>query len=500
MNKFKVNKKMKIYFSIITLILVLSFTVKAQENIKILTFEDVINIAHKQSPDGLVAKNKYLGSYWKYRSYKAFYMPMLTLDGTIPNINRSISKITLADGTEVFQSQRSANYSMQMSLSKTVGITGGQLFMNSGIQRLDIFNGTTITSYLSTPVTVGYRQPIFNYNPYRWERKIEPKLYDEAKQVYVEDREQLSMKAANMFFDLLDAQIRANIARLNQSNNDTLYKIAQGRYNLGKIAENELLQLELSLLNSDLQVEQTRNDVEVNHFKLKSFLGMRGDEKIELVIPKPMPEYKIDVTKAIAEARSNSSEIISYQRRLLEAQSMVNKAKLENRFNANLFALYGLTQSATEFTDAYKNPQNQQQLSLGIQIPILDWGLAKAKIKMAQSNEELIITQVAQQKIDFDQHILIKVMQFNMQYHQLKIASKADTIGEKRFEVTKARYMIGKVDITELNIAMTEKDRATQDYIAAMRSFWNSYYEMRKLTLFDFVENKPLGVDFDSLR
>ena len=80
------------------------------------------------------------------------------------------------------------------------------------------------------------------------------------------------------------------------------------------------------------------------------------------------------------------------------------------------------------------------------------------------------------------------------------IASKADTIGAKRFEVTKARYMIGKVDITELNIAMTEKDRATQDYIAALRSFWNTYYEIRKLTLFDFVANKQLNVDFDNLK
>ncbi|MFZ4398765.1 MAG: TolC family protein [Bacteroidales bacterium] len=492
---------MKIYVSILTMIFFLSFSAKAQDNIKILKYEDVINIANQQSPDGLVAKNKYLGSYWKYRSYKASYMPMLTFDGTLPNINRKISKIPMEDGSEVFKEQRSAEYSMQMSLSKIIGFTGGQLFINSGIERLDLYNTTTMTStsYLSTPISVGYRQPIFNYNPYRWERKIEPILFDEAKQTYLEDREQLSIKASNLYFDLLDAQIRENIAGINQANNDTLYKIAQGRYNLGKIAENELLQLELSLLNSNLQVEQTRNDVEVNHFKLKSFLGMKGDEKIELIIPTRMPDYKVDAAKAIAEARNNSSEAKSYQRRLLEAQSSVNKAKMENRFNANLYALYGLTQSAIEFNDAYKNPQDQQQLSLGLQIPILDWGQARAKIKMAQSNEELINTQVAQQKIDFDQQILIKVMQFNMQYHQLVIAAKADTIGEKRFAVTKARYMIGKVDITELNIAMTEKDRATQDYIAALRSFWNSYYEIRKLTLFDFVQNKPLSVDFDNL-
>ncbi|MCX6232385.1 MAG: TolC family protein [Bacteroidetes bacterium] len=490
---------MKIFFLIISFSFILGISANAQETIKILTYEDVINIAKNQSPDGLVAKNKYLGSYWKYRSYKASYMPMLSLDATLPNINRSISKIPLADGSQTFIEQRSTDYTMKLSLSKTIGLTGGQLFINSGIERLDVYRDSTITSFLSNPITIGFRQPLFNYNPYRWERKIEPILYDEARQQYLEDQEELSIKATNLYFDLLDAQIRANIAKINQANNDTLYKIAQGRYNLGKIAENELLQLELSLLNSNLQVEQTRNDVEVTHFKLKSFLGMRGDEKVELQIPKKVFDFKIDASKAIAEARSNNSESISYQRKLLEAKSAVNKAKLENRFNANIYALYGLTQSAIQFAEVYKNPLDQQQLSLGIQIPILDWGLARAKIKMAKSNEELINTQVSQQKIDFDQQILIKVMQFNMQYSQLKIAAKADTIGEKRFNVTKARYMIGKVDITELNIAMTEKDRATQDYIAALRSFWNTYYEIRRLTLYDFVANKLLNVDFDSL-
>lgn len=471
-----------------------------QEKTKFFSFETIINMAKSQSPDGLVAKNKYLGSYWQYRSYKAAYYPMLTLDATLPNINRSITKIPLSDGREIFQEQRSTDYSMKMSLSKTIGLTGGQLFINSGLERLDVFKDSTLTSYLSNPITVGYRQPIFNYNPHRWERKIEPIKYDEAKQTYLEDIEQLSIKASNLFFDLLDAQIRARIAKINQANNDTLYKIAQGRYNLGKIAENELLQLELSLLNSNLQLEQTKNDVEVNLFRLKSFLGIKDNEKIDLLIPQQFPNFKIDASKAIAEARNNNSEALSFERKLLEARSSVSRAKMENRFNANLYALYGLTQSAVEFANVYKNPQDQQQLSLGLQIPILDWGLAKAKIKVAESNEELINTQVAQQKIDFDQQVLIKAMQFNMQYNQLMIAAKADTIGAKRFEVTKARYMIGKVEITELNIAMAEKDRATQDYIAALRSFWTTYYEMRKLTLYDFVENKQLKVDFESLK
>jgi len=488
---------------LLILMLILStsiFTSQAQSITNTLALEDVIKIAKKQSPDGLVAINKFKSSYWQYRTYKAGFMPMLSFNATMPNINRSISKIINSDGSQSFVETKSTDYSMKMSLTKTIGLTGGQIFINSGLERLDVFSTTKTTSFLSNPVTIGFSQPLFSYNSYRWLNKTQPMLYDEAKQQYLEDVELLSEKATNLFFDLLDAQIRARIAKINQANNDTLYKIAKGRYNLGKIAENELLQLELSLLNSNLQLEQTRNDVEVALFKLKSFLGIKNNEKIELEIPQQIMDLKIDIDKAVTEARSNRTDAITFERKLIEAKSNVNRARTENRFNANIYALYGLTQSADNYSAVYKSPLDQQQISLGLQVPILDWGLAKAKIKVAESNQELVNTQIAQQKIDFDQEIMVKALQFNMQYSQLLIAAKADTIGEKRFNVTKERYMIGKLGITDLNIAMTEKDQASKDYLSALRAFWNNYFEMRRLTLYDFIQDIKIDVDFEAMK
>ena len=58
------------------------------------------------------------------------------------------------------------------------------------------------------------------------------------------------------------AQISLEIAQKNLANNDTIYKIGQGRYNLGRIAENELLDLELNVMNSRQQVAQALVDLE----------------------------------------------------------------------------------------------------------------------------------------------------------------------------------------------------------------------------------------------
>jgi hypothetical protein len=47
--------------------------------------------------------------------------------------------------------------------------------------------------------------------------------------------------------------------------------------------------------------------------------------------------------------------------------------------------------------------------------------------------------------------------------------------------------LIGKIDITNLNIALTEKDNAKRSYLEALRTYWSSYFNLRRLTLFDFA-------------
>jgi outer membrane protein TolC len=75
---------------------------------------------------------------------------------------------------------------------------------------------------------------------------------------------------------------------------------------------------------------------------------------------------------------------------------------------------------------------------------------------------------------------------------QIEITKKADEVAFERYNVAQNRYLIGKIDITNLNIALREKDDAKRSYLAALKSFWTAYYELRRLTLFDFAEQKYL--------
>jgi outer membrane protein TolC len=466
-----------------------------------LSLRDAIKIAREQSPDALTSKQQFRASYWQFRSFKAAYLPSLVLTGTLPNFNRSIEQVSLAEGEALLERQY-IDWSVNASIRQRIGITGGDIFVQSGLRRLDNFltdPDTTITQHLSTPINIGYSQPIFQFNAYKWERRIEPMRYEEAKKAYLEDMENVSITATNFFFNLLLAQISVKIAEINLANYDTLYKIAQGRYNLGKIAENDLLQLELQFLRASAAVENARLDEENRMFRLKSYLRIKDDIPLELIPPSSIRPFMVPFDKAISEARANRSDALAFNRREIEAERDLNQAKMDGRFDAELFAVFGLTQSSVDLDQVYTNPLDQQQLQVGLTLPILDWGVARGRIKIAESNQEIVRTAIEQEQIDFDQEVFLLVAQFNMQYDQVVIAAKTDTVAQKGYDITKARYLIGKISITDLNIAQAESDQSKSNYINALWTYWRNYYNLRRLTLFDFEYNMQIAVDHREL-
>jgi len=485
--------------SLIILLIISSFSVSAQENTRWLSLQDVIEIAKKQSPDALMAKHRFRSSFWGYKIFKAEYLPTLILNGTLPSLDKGIRRQEIGGEINYFTYNTSQEM-LNLSLNQKVGITGGTLSVYSNLSRTQDHNNDA-SSYFANPINIQYTQPLFQYNDYKWAKKIEPLKYLEAKSRYLEDVEQVSITAVNHFFNLLLANIEKKIAYKNRSNYDTLYHIALGRFNLGKIAENELLQLELNLLRAKSSIEIAELELGNSIFMLKSFLRIKDNENISLIPPLNTLHFDVPAQKAIDEAKKNSSTGLDFEKRLLQAASEMNYARLNNRFDANLSANYGLNQEGPHLADAYKLPIERQKLSLGITVPIFDWGVSKGRMKIAESKQDMVITAVEQERIDFVQNIYLKVVQFNMQKSQLFIAAKSDTVAQKRYNITQQRYLIGKInDVLELNSAQIDSDRSQKEFSRALQTYWKSYFELRKRTLYDFEKDRIILFDINEIQ
>jgi outer membrane protein len=484
------------YFNIIISALFVFFLMQISPVLaqKKMSLNDVLELAQKNSPQAKIATTTFKNRFWSYQTFKTNYLPQLRFNATVPDLARSYSRITLNDGTDAFRLRTLSNSNASLSLTQAVGLTGGTIFLNSDLQRIDIFGNPKTISYLSTPVSIGIMQPVFGFNALKWDKRIEPLRYDEAKRIMNEELEGVSIRATELFFSLLVAQMDFLIQQKNVANNDTLYKISKGRYNLGKIAENDLLQMELNAMNASNNLAQAELDVELRTLQLKTFLNMKGDELITLIEPGDLPGVIIDEGKALAEAGANRSQILSFQRQKLEAERNVAEA-LGQRYGINIRGSYGLTQTGSDIASSYRSPFEQQNLAVQVNIPLVDWGRNRAMVETAKANRELTEATVTQAENSFKQDVVLAVRQVNMYRRKVALAAKADTVAQKRYDITVKRYLIGKIDITDLNIAIQEKDRARQDYFRALGDFWNSWLELRRKTLFDFEKNKSIAYE-----
>lgn len=484
----------------IAVLLFSSIKTNAQE-IKKLTFDEVIKLSEEQSPNALIAKHRFRASYWTYRTFVAQYRPSLILTGTTPDYINAFDKVwNSTSGTYDYSATNTLSNIGSLALSQNIGLTGGTVALNSDLTIFrDYLNPVNPKQYITIPLSVGLTQPLFRYNPLKWQKKTEPLKYQAARKTFLLNIEQVHQQAVMNFFSLAQAQINKQIAEMNYSNADTLYRIAKGRYQLGTIAEDELLQMQLSWLNSETARKQADMNLRDREIRLRSFLGFNDNVRLELIIPDEIPALQVSTQEVFDLAMANNPEILNQQLTILTAQSNVAQAKAERGLNANLTASYGLRDRDPILDKAYQSPNKQQIVRVGFTLPILDWGLGKGKFKLAQSSLELAQVQSKQAIVDFQQNLYLDVEQFNLQKNQVEIAAKSDTVAMKRYEVTKQRFLIGKIAVLDLNDADSRKDQNKRAYLQSLQDYWNYFYNIRSLTLYDFILKKPIETDYEKL-
>lgn len=457
-----------------------------------MSITDIIERSQSQSPDFKIAETRRENRYWQYRNFKSNYNPQVRLISNNAGAlyNNSYSPILQPDGSIKYLQVNQFNPGVNFALQQPVQWTGGTVsvnsiynYFNNYVDNTSQWNGSTFNIRLS--------QPIFSYNQYKWDKRIQPIRYEESKRDYAEAMEAIARDAVDNFFNVLQAQIDEQIALYNLANNDTIYKIEQGRYNIGTTSLDKLLQVELQLLRSRQEVAQAQLNLQTSSLELRTYIGLRTGESFDLKLPDEIPVIVVNEESAIRYAKETRSAFIAFERRKAEAEASVAQAKSQ-RYNVDITGGFGLNSVGANLNDLYQDPARQQFINVTFNIPLIDWGRRKSMMQSAYANKRLTDYLIAQDEVTFEQTILTQVRQFEMLKLQIEITKKADEVAFERYNVAQNRYLIGKIDITNLNIALNEKDDAKRSYIVALKSFWTAYFELRRLTLYDFASQKYL--------
>ena len=456
-----------------------------------LTLADVIDLTQRQSVAARQAATGREVAYWQWRRYRADFHPQLSLVGTLPDFSRAIMPVVQPDGTTDFRAVRLNNSNLQLAVTQNIGLTGGQVFVASGMQRFDDFN-SNLRRYNSQPFAVGLTQPLRGFNQLAWARRTEPLRYEEAQRQATQDREAIAQQVTERFFAVLLQQQQAALAAQNENIASELLRLGRERLKLGRISQADVLLLELNQLTAQQNRQSAEIAAQNAALDLRNYAGLPPEHPLRLAVPEPAPAVRVTPDEALSQARQRRPEAIAFRRRLLEADRGVAQARFSGGLQASLTANLGYINRSETLLDSYLNPQNQQQLRLAFSLPIIDWGRQRASVKVAEATRELTRRTIAQDEITFEQAVLTQAAQLPTLSQQVRLAARADSLAQRRYAITQEVYKVGRLSLTDLNIAQQGKDAARIAYLDALRAAWVAHYRLRGLTLYDFVQQEGL--------
>ena len=445
---------------------IIAFPVRAQQP---MTLQQAIEIAQKQGLQHRAAVDTRDAARWRDRAFNARLMPSLSLTGMVPSYLKSIDPVIQPDGSTKFVPRQETNSALGMTVRQPLPFTGGELLVSSGLSRLDLGGDQSTRVYNSTPVTIGLSQDIFRANSLKWDSREQDIRAVVADREYLEAREDVAVNTATAFFDLYSARLALDNAASKVAINDTLYNLNKGRFEVGKIGENDLLQSELALLQARTSLDGAKLDFDRANAALKRLLSLAPNIPIDIAAPTDIPLTEVDTALAVEQALKNQSRTMGTELAGVQAKRRVTEAKLNNGFNARVTATVGFNQRASVFDDAYQDLAQKQQYGVNVSVPIVQWGNRKAQVEAAQADQDRANANARATRDQAAEEAHFAAMQLAQSARNLTLSSKADTVAQKRFEVAKNRYIVGKIGIDNLYLAQNERDGALRGYIDALR-------------------------------
>ena len=468
------------------------------EKTHVLTLDEAIMLARVQSVDAAVALNELKTAYWEYRTYRAELLPEVNFTATLPSYHKGYNSYQQNDGSYTYVRNNYMQMNGQLSIDQNIWFTGGTLSLNTSLDFLRQMDGSSGNRFMSVPLALTLNQPVFGVNQTKWDRRIEPVRYAEAKAAFLSATEEVTMTTINYFFNLLLARENVAIARQNLENAEKLYEVAKAKRRMGQISENDVLQLQLNVLDARSSLTSNESALKSHMFTLRSFLALGENEELVPEVPDSVPEVRLEYADVLSKALANNSFAQNIRRRQLEADYEVAKAK-GNMREITLFAQVGFTGTDRRFDTAYRRLKDNQVVEIGFKIPILDWGKRRGQVKVAQSNREVTESKLRQESMNFNQNLFVLVEQFNNQQTQLHLADEADKIARKRYHTNVETFLVGKISTLDLNDSQSQKDEARRKHINELFYYWYYYYQLRSLTLWDFAAGTGIEADFEKI-
>ncbi len=293
---------------------------------------------------------------------------------------------------------------------------------------------------------------------------------------YILDKRDVIVRVISGYNDILSSKLQIKVSESAVEDRKRLHQEALIRYNLGLVAESEVLRAEVQLLSEQTNLISVMQSYEEAIDSFIITLGLPLDEKIYIVedIPSrkeiyaPMP----DLNDCIQRALRDRLEIRNSELSLKSAEINYKVAVNNTLPTLDFFSSFSVSDSDIDFKDSggLQNPYYDLGLDFSMPFPNIENREARYRSKIsldrAKTNLEILIRNTTR-----DVKNAYRDLQTIKQ--QIKIDEKNLEQSRKSLELENGRFKFGLNTSNDVIVAQDALLRAESNYITRLLNFKN---------------------------
>jgi len=473
--------------SILLITSILLLLASGQTRAQVLSLEKAVRLAQDSAILAYQSKNAMLRSQWEYEQFLATRRPQLSFI-----LEPGYQNFTFEPGLSYLKMR---NYNMLNTIGQlrveqqALGI-GGEFYAGSSLLWTEYFGSEQQRAFSTIPISVGYSNEMIGYNNHKWDRQLNDFHMESERKAYLHSLSKIASEAEQYYLDYVIASSICDIYSSNASTFLKMYEIGKEKFDMAGISKNELCALQLQYVNAENTLFSAMQERDNARESLLSYLRIEDDgQEFDVTVPEVGKYINIDAEEAIAKAKANNPEFREKEEQIIAARQRSDKAKVQASIVQSALDLnVGMQSSNSTFATAYNGQKAFFYGGITLRIPIFDGGLAKSRKKAAEFNlQEAEDAQLeAERKLDLAVRLALK--EFNTQQNLILRTKKVLDLADESFELARSLYGDGEADINTFMLAQTRKDDAHANYLKSLKLYWDSYYKLQEICVYNFLQ------------
>ncbi|MBI9071264.1 MAG: TolC family protein [Melioribacteraceae bacterium] len=428
---------------------------------KILTLEDALNIALKESYNIKAAEYSLESSKKSLEAVKLGLLSRVDLEFDLPDYSRSLaSRFNPITEKDEYYNIGSTRLQSRLFVTQPLIFSNGTISVVGSVYGRDQFiEGSNDARDYFSNLNIMLRQPLFTFNTQKANLERAEVNLNKSERNYTQAERNIIYEVTAGFFNLYKSKRNAEIQKEKVKQSEISFVTAENKFKAGLIAEVEKMQLEVDLASSRNQLLDAERTYEENKNEFKYLIGLELDDNIDVKENLAYEIVKIDINAAIKSALKNSPDLLNSEDDIFLRELSVDETDSRSTIKADITAVYGINKNDEQFDNIFRQFEDNRSVVMTLSVPVFDWGQNSREVQSAEANLKLTKEYNKNLKVRIKKEIISAVNRIKSAEARVDVLSKTVNVAQESYDISLERFKAGKItsfDLSQMQLRLTD--------------------------------------------